>query len=181
MRKSWRKVAEFADNCAFDPDQVSEAFERALCEEWTEQVLARLIRRVGEILAPERTTLSKEMRFAQLEALRVETAGRELGTNFLACAMRAYSKGFFGEKAITDAVNNALKMWVPRHCRQIEEHYKRKVGPRRVENVRNRLASAAAAVDFQRCASQLLKIDGTVKRTGSLKRTGVDDGVSIGS
>ncbi len=179
MRATWKKVAEFADKRAFEPEQVTVATVAAFAADWRLEVPDAVSVSICDILSPKQDSLFRDQKLMQLEALRRLTAGQGLGQLFIDCATRRVLAAASGPDAAIEAVADAIAIWGARHARQMEEHYCRKSSIERAENLRNRVEQAASLADRDGLARQLLKISTTSETRTPSKQTGLDDGVRL--
>jgi len=179
MRPGWKKVAEYADNQAFVPQEVSNAAISALSQDWRMDVPDALAKCVCEILGGQQDSLFREQKIMQLEAVRRITAGHGFGQVLIDCAIQRVVSGGSGADAAIEAAADSLGVWSARHGRQVEEHYCRESTVRRAESVRARIEEGIGGADRKRLARQLLKLDVAPAHRTTLKQTGIDDGVKL--
>lgn len=178
MPRGWMKLAKRADNKAFAPDEVCDALPDALTQDWRAEVPDSVRRRVREILGDGQSSLFGDQRIGQLESLRGETAGYNLGNAFLDYASEAAARGRHGDKAVAEAASKALADRAVRGARQVEEHYCRKSTQRRAAHVRERIESGVTQSDLGGLAERLVGV-GKSDAPRPAKRTGLDDGVQL--
>jgi hypothetical protein len=178
QRPKWKKAAEYADKGAFTREDVMNASEAALTDDWRIDVPQNLARSVCEIFGGQKS-LFRDQTTSDLDALRRLHAGHGMGQLLIDCALQLASKGKSGPEAAVEAAANTLAVWSSRHTRQIEEHYCRKASQRRADNVRTRLEDGISSVQHGALARQLLKLDGGAAPQKPQKQTGLDDGVTL--
>lgn len=176
MRRAWRTVAERGDKRAFTPTEISEALVPALeqdCQVDMTQAFVNGLRRVLEepLLFPSNVA-------ARLEPLRSEAGsgiGRELLDN-VALLSAADAEAF---QVVQDSLKAALEERANRGARQVEEHYFRESSTPRALNMRGRLDEAIQCTDFGAIAERFLGVNPRGKSAAPVKKTGLDDGVSL--
>lgn len=178
MRPGWKKVAEFADRRAFSSEEVNGATAAAYSADWRDDVPHAVATSISEILCRQQDSLFRGDKVMQLEGLRRLAAGHGLGQLVIDCAVQQAINGGSSANAPVEAVAQALSVWGARHAREIEEHYCRKSAERRAAHVRTRIEQAVGSGLHSQLARQLLKLDGA-KASGTLKQTGIDDGVRL--
>lgn len=179
MNRSWKRLAERADNRAYSIDEVAAAFLPALDQSCREEVPEGIWRRLAEIFGDQQQTLFAEQRVDQIAALRSQVAGLPLGCALVDAAAHAASKGPATEDMLIKAATQALAQRAARGNKQVEEHYYRKSNERRTEKVRERLESALKAAALVTLARQHLNMGASIKASRSSKQAGLDDGVQI--
>lgn len=178
MRRGWKKVAKWAANPAFAPEEICNALIPALAQDWNDDVPTDLIRGVDDILGVQQD-LFNEQKVLRLESLRPITAGHGLGKVFLDCAIKLATNGKAGPEAVVEAAANALAVRASRGAEHVEEHYCRKSTTPRAHNVRARIEQGIGGASLSDLARQLLKRDpGSASRTPA-KQRGLDDGVRL--
>jgi hypothetical protein len=178
MRRGWKKVAQWAENPAFAPEEICNAIIPALARDWNIDVPAELARSVEEILGVQQD-LFKEQKVLRLESLRPITAGRGLGKVFLECAIQLAASGAAGPEAPVEAATNALAVRASRGAQHVEEHYCRKSTAPRAQNVRARIEQGIGNASLNDLARQLLKRDPALPSRTPPKQRGLDDGVRL--
>ena len=178
MRRGWKKLAERADNCAFEPDQVAAAMPEAIEGDWREEVPPEFLDALRMAFGdPTQVSLFKSDCSEQLEKARPLAAGKPLAQLIVDCAIKVTVEGI-SENPLVDAVSNACQNHGTRGIRSVEEHYKRKSSGTRAQKVRGRLEGACTKASFHDIASRLLNSSGSPK-SRTPKQTGLDHGVSI--
>src|SRR5260370_42526090 len=91
MRPGWRRVAESADNQAFESDEIRDAIAPALEQDCRGEMTPEFISSLKKACANEAASLFKDSLGASLESLRNE-AGSGMGSLIFACAAKDGSK-----------------------------------------------------------------------------------------
>lgn len=179
MNRSWKRLAECADNRAYSLDDVAGAFLPALDQSCREEVPEGVWRRLARIFGDQQQTLFAEQRVEQIAALRSQVAGLPLGCALVDAAVHAASKGPATDDALIKAAAQALAQRAARGNKQVEEHYYRKSNEPRTEKLRERLESALRKTPLDTLARQHLSMGAAPKVPRSGKQAGLDDGVQI--
>jgi hypothetical protein len=180
MRQGWRNLAERADRCAFEPEQVADAVPEALGDDWREEGCDEIVRDIRAVLGDGRQpSLFAGEKQDALDALKkLSGAGYQLRRLVLDSVVQAVDDGFTGTDALVEGAANALAIRCGAGVRQVEEHYLRKSTDNRAANVRQRIEKSGAMSDFKGIARRFLKIDGSSSATPAKKQlNGLDDGV----
>ena len=178
MRRGWKKVAEWAANPAFAPEEICNALIPALAQDWNDDVPTDLIRGVDDILGHQQD-LFKEQKVLRLESLRPITAGHGFGKVLLDCAIQRATNGEAGAEAPVEAATNALAVRAARGAHQVEEHYCRKSNAPRAQGVRARIEQGIGGAPLKDLARQLLKRDSGSASRMPAKQRRLDDGVRL--
>ena len=179
MPSGWKKLAERADNKAFAPEEVRDALPAALEQDWRTEVPDILRREVRKILGDRQSLIFSEQRSQQLEGLRRESAGHNLGNVFLDYAIQAADRDRCGDEAVGEAIVQTLSDRATRGARQVEEHYYRKSTQHRAAHVRKRIETGVTQLDMTGIAMHL---NGTGRFKGPRrlpKHIGIDEGVRL--
>jgi hypothetical protein len=179
LRPGWRRVAERGDNCAYAPDDVSEALIPALEQDCRADLSPAFLEALHDLHRDQESSLFKTDMTSQLEALR-GIAGAGFDARVLDYAIRRSVNGETNLDAAQKAVADALTDRAARGARQIEEHYCRKSTVPRAVKVRARIEQgiANARPGIEGLSRRLLKIDpGSAARV--VKRRELDDGVRL--
>ncbi len=176
MRPGWKKVAEYADNENFAREQVRDAVEAAVEQDWRKDVSRALISSIREVLGG--TTLFSEDTHRSIEDLRQTVSGSAMGNALLDHLACAISGGMTGDAALREAVVNTSIDQSARCARQVEEHYLRKSTVDNTQDVRHRIEEAIQCTGFFSLADGIIE---PVSRhvPAVQKEDGVDDGVLI--
>jgi hypothetical protein len=178
MRKGWKRVAESADNRAFEPAEVRVAMAYALEEDCRGEMAGDFIKVVHKICEDQRQSLFGDALVPKLESLRND-AGSGIGRVLVEYAIKEAVKGKSGTDVLSKALNNALRDRSARNARQVEEHYYRKSTAKRATNVRSRMENAIGSTDFSGISQRILNPNTKGSDAKSLKREGLDDGVKL--
>ena len=176
MSRSWKKVAECADNPAYNLENISEAIVPAINDDWRKEVSAKLVNSIRDVLGED--LLFPNDTAIQLESLRKISAGRPLGSILIDYTIQAVLSGISGDKALQGATLNALIDRAARCARQVEEHYFRESTSPRSVNVRSRIEQGILGANFGSLASRLLDPDSKPAHR-SKKHDGLDDGIAL--
>ena len=176
MRQGWRRVAEFADNRAFDSEDVREAVIAAFGDDLRADKVEVVAESVCEIVGGQQDSLFPTEKVLQLEALRHSAAGHVFGQMLIDCALHQLDNGNSGPNAAVEATAEAFSMWGARHARQTEEHYLRESTATRARDVRARIEQALGSVSYKSFARQFLSSSATSLPRSPPKLTGIDDG-----
>lgn len=179
IRRGWKRLAECAGNTAFDDGERREALAAALEADWRAEVPDGLVRRMRRILDDPQESLFRDSTIAQLEQSRDEAAGHPLAGALLDCTIHVVDQGYCGKAALEKATCDALQERAASGQRQVEEHWMRTSTPQRAGGVSDRIAAAIAESDMTEIGRRCMKRDGTEALQAPLKKTGIDDGVSL--
>ena len=174
MRRWWRRLAERADKCAFDVEEVADVLVPTLESECCNELAPTFLRRLRELSAEP--GLFGPAESPQLESLGAQTQNglsRRILDN-VAVLSPAESAG---SNFLQRALENAIYAETPRYFRQIEEHYRRRSPASRAQRERDRLNEALGRADISAVARKLLKPDGSGSVSRVPLKTGLDDGV----
>jgi hypothetical protein len=176
MSRGWRKVAEYAGNETFASNDVRDALETAIEQDWRKNISAGLIGSMQDVVGG--ATLFSEDSIQAIEDLRQSIAGCTMGHVLLDHMVYAVSDGQSGDTALQEAVTRTATDWSARCARQVEEHYLRKSSTENATNVRSRIEEAVQKAPFTALASRLLNAEsGPAPRL--VKHDGLDDGVPL--
>jgi hypothetical protein len=170
-------VAQRGDKRAFTAQEISEALVPALEQDCRADMTPEFLAGVRRVVE-EPSLFGGSHVAARLEPLRPE-AGSGLGRALLdnvAVFSAADSDGF---GIVQQALKAALEDRANRGARQVEEHFFRESSTPRALNVRGRLEEAIGCTDFTALAERILSVTPKPASGTPLKRTGLDDGVSL--
>ena len=171
MRQGWRNLAERADRCAFEPEQVADAVPEALGDDWREEGCDEVVRDMRAVLGdgrqPSLFAGEKQDALDALKAFRRRVSAASSGSDSV---VQAVDDGFTGTDALVEGAANALAIRCGAGVRQVEEHYLRKSTDNRAANVRQRIEKGGATSDFKGIAWRFLKIDGSSSATPAKKQ-----------
>lgn len=179
MRSGWKKVAQSADQPAYDVGDVSNRVVSAFAQDWRADISDHLIRNVLTVLENRQNALFRDQTAVELEALRRKTSGHGLAQILLNCAIHHANIGRTGRDAAVKAAADALSIWAERHCRQVEEHYCRKSNSRRAYEVRARIETAIRKISLCTVVRGFLTLGPRPASHVLAKQTGLDDGVHL--
>ena len=180
MRSAWKKLAEHVGNPAFSAEEIRNAFQAALEEDWYREIQDSLVRKVREILSGSQIDFFCDQRTQKLELLRGEEPGcRSLRGVFLDYAIQVTAEGHSGDEAAVEVARRTLADCATRGARQVEEHYYRKATTGRTVDVRSRVESGIEGADIATLARRLVGIDRSEQPQRPAKRAGLDDGVRL--
>lgn len=179
MRRHWKWLAKRASSPACDDQERAEALTGALQRDWNLEVPADLPGRLRDILDDHQGDFLGDSATARLEALRGETAGSPLAGILLDCAAQAIHEGCRGNEALAKATANALQERACSSRRQVEEHWQRESSDRNATLIRDRIDGAIAAADMNTIARRCLDFGNGTSPPTPLRKTGIDDGVSL--
>jgi len=176
MRRPWKTVAEYADNAAFEVEEIREFVLPALENDCQREIRREFLDDLRKVCADQEASLFKTNMRPVLEGLR-RTANVGMECLVLDHAIHVAANGTSGrvaEKAVGQALNDRGASGI----KQVEEHYLRKSSAKRAHNVRDRMEQAVTGTDFESMARRLL--DGRQKSARKpSKRQGLDDGVKL--
>jgi hypothetical protein len=176
MRRPWKTVAEYADNAAFEVEEIREFILPALENDCQREIRREFLDDLRKVCADQEASLFKTNMRPVLEGLR-RTANVGMECLVLDHAIHVAANGTSGrvaEKAVGQALNDRGASGI----KQVEEHYLRKSSAKRAHNVRDRMEQAVTGTDFESMARRLL--DGRQKSARKpSKRQGLDDGVKL--
>lgn len=180
MTAGWKKLAERADQTAFEVEQVAEKVLPALEEGWHEDGCGDLIRNIRTLLGDIRhTSFLANNKAAELEAARRDlSAGRGLRRLVVDHVIQALAKGQ-GADAPNQGIANALRERAARGALQIEEHYIRKSNETRAANVRARINDAVSRAPIDAFARHAAGLEASAPSRQPQKQQELDDGVRL--
>ena len=178
MRRPWKKVAECADNSAFEVEEIRDAILPALENDCQREMRREFLDEFHGVCADQDASLFKCDLRPALERLR-RTASAGLEHLVIDHAIHAAANGASGRGVAEKAVGQALKDRGASGIRQVEEHYLRESTAKRAHNVRDRMEQAISGANIDTVARSLL--DGRQKSTARKpsRRRGLDDGVKL--
>jgi hypothetical protein len=179
MHRSWKRLAEYADNNAHSINDVASAFLPALAHTCDLEAPPSLLQDLNRIFGEKQRGLFKDQKIDEIAALRRGVAGYALANAILDSAEKCAAKGLLGNEALIGAVTEGLLNRAARANRQIEEHYYRESTEGRSKDVRDRMESALNNAALETLARHRLNMQGTVKSPRSIKQSGLDDGVQL--
>jgi hypothetical protein len=181
MTAGWKKLAERADQTAFEVEQVAEKVLPALEEGWRENGCDDLIRNIRTLMGEVRqTSFLANKKAAELEAARRDlSAGRGLRQLIVDHVIQALAKGQQGADALGQGIANALRERAARGALQVEEHYIRKSNEKRAANVRTRINDAVSRAPIDAFARHAAGLEAGAPTRQSQKQQELDDGVRL--
>lgn len=181
MNNGWKKLAQRADQTAFESDAVAEKVIPALDEDWREDGCGELVRNIRNLLGDTRqTSLFGNQKAAELETARRDlAAGHGLRRLVLDHVIQALAKGREGADALHQGINNALCERAARGALQVEEHYIRRSNDVRAADVRTRINEAVSRAPIDGYARHAAGLDAQGPSRQSQKQQDVDDGVRL--
>jgi hypothetical protein len=181
MKAGWKKLAERADQTAFEAEQVAEKVVPALEDDWQEDGCDDLVRRIRNLLGDVRqTSFLANNKAAELEAVRRElSAGRGLRRLIMDHIIQALAKGHEGADALHKGISNALCERAARGALQVEEHYIRKSNEARAASVRARINDAVSRAPIDAFARYAAGLQTSAPPRQSQKQQELDDGVRL--
>ena len=178
MPPAWRRVAERADNGAFECEEISNALIPALERDCRTEMTPELLGGVRSVVREQDASLFKTDIRPQLEALRSD-AGCGIGNSLLSNLIQLSPEGAADFNLLARAMAVALEDRAERGSRQVEEHFQRKTTATRAENTRARMAQAISGAPIEALARQILKIESSSKARSTIRQQGLDDGVRL--
>jgi hypothetical protein len=176
MRRSWKKVAEYASNETFASNDIRDAIETAIERDWRKDISPGFVGSIQDVLRGD--TLFREDNIQKLEDLRQSVAGCTMGHVLLDHVVYAVSEGKLGDTILQEAVTRTATDWSARCVRQVEEHYLRKSSTENATHVCSRIEEAMQKAPYTALTSHLL--DTASRPTPRLrKHDGLDDGVPL--
>ena len=179
MRPGWKRLSERADKASYGTAEVAAAVCPALADDWRAEVPEGLARRVHQVVGADAGGfLFADQVDRDLAVLR-DTAPSPLAALYIDCVSQAHSDGFRGENACLAGAEAALNERAACGIRQVEEHYQRKAGVARTDNVRSRLEAATGEAPLRALAREVLT--GRLGPAGQppAKRTGLEEGPQL--
>jgi hypothetical protein len=178
MRRGWKKVAECADNTAYQAQEIANALGRAIEDDWHVEVPDPLLRKLSIFCGDRQPSFLEDYRASEIAALRRDFAGfGSLGGVLIDCVQQALAGGKGGEDALRDGVLNASAERALRNIRQVEEHYHR-WSHSRSENIRARLEEATGQAPLDGIVTRAMKPQ-PASAVRPRKQAGLDDGVPL--
>lgn len=177
LRKGWKNFAEFAAKNAYAPLDVEQALYTALAQDWRKDIGGQTLLKLREILNDP--SLFAVFKSEQLNALRQEVSGFNLGTSLIDCVGYALSEGFSGDAALIEASKNALLDRAYSSAKAVEEHYYREASDRSARFVRDRLEGAVSSCNVSQLVNELIKTKPNAEIFRIKKQTGLDVGPSL--
>lgn len=181
MNNGWKKLAQRADQTAFEPDAVAEKVVPALDKDWREGSCGELVRNIRTLLGDTRqTSLFGNQKAAELESTRRDlAAGHGLRRLVLDHVIQALAKGHEGAAALHQGIHNALCERAARGALQVEEHYIRRSNGERAANVRTRINEATSRAPIDGFARHAAGLDPQGSSHQTQKQQELDDGVRL--
>ena len=179
MSRDWKRLAEFSENENFDRADTCAAATRALENTWRNEVPVVVVNGIRGVFLEQQPGLFIDAQITRMQALMEESAGYGFGRLLTDHAVAVLNEGICGEAGLTEATRRALDAYAARVARQIEEHYCRKATASLTRQVRERIAQAISAADFDALAGRCAGLDRRAISTGSFKHTEIDDGVPL--
>ncbi len=178
MKRGWQRVAERADNGAFAVDEIGNAIIPALERDCRDEMSSEFIEHIRGIIEEQKMLLIKDDVRERIEALRTE-AGCGIGQKLIENVVRISANRTPEMLDLIHAMAAALADRAVKCSRQVEEHYLRKSTGTRANNVRTRVERGIACAPLDGLARETLKIESRSPGRSSLRRDGLDDGVSL--
>lgn len=179
MSREWKRLAEFSENENFDRADTCAAATRALESTWRNEVPVVVIKGIRDVFLERQPGLFIDAQITKMHALWEESAGYGFARLLTDHAVAVLNEGTCGEAGLVEATRRTLDAYAGRAGRHIEEHYCRKASARLTRQVRERIANAIDAADFDQLARHCAGLDRGAIRTGSFKHSEIDDGVLL--
>ena len=174
MSRGWKKVAKFADNSAYEQEEVAEAFTGALETDWKNGVSKGLLNQVLDIV--DSPSLINEVSVSAIEKLCRESSGNPVASTFLNYLMAECNSNGIANVNIPKVALNTLKDISSRHIRQMGEHYIRESNRPRSQKVVARLSDSIKGDGLKFLAGRMVSSKSQLK-VSSPKKNGLDEGV----
>ncbi len=178
MPPAWKRVAERADNRAFESGEISKALVPALEHDCRSEMSPELIEGVRGLIRDQDASLFKSDLRPQFETLRAD-AGCGIGNSLLDNLIQLSPEGVADFNVLARAMADALADRAERRSRQVEEHYHRKSTATRAQNMRERMARSILGSPIEALAREILKLETPSTARSTLRQQGLDDGVKI--
>ncbi len=178
MRRGWKRVAEWADNRAFDANEITNAIGVALEQDCRGEMSPEFLSSLNRVCHDQDSSLFRDQARPVLEALRAE-AGPGIGRVALDYAIQLAAGGKRAGEIPMEAVKSALIDHAARCARQVEEHYYRKSTQPHAYRVRDRVEQGIKGAQMDSVARRVLSPEPGKSARQSLKKQGLDDGVSL--
>lgn len=178
MRPRWKRVAECADNRAFEPEEIRNAMIPALEQDCRRDMSPEFLSGLCRVCRNREGSLFKDEANRALEALR-GVAGPGIGRVVLDHAIRIAASGSTEIDIPVKATTHALKDRAARGARQVEEHYCRESTRPHASRVRERIEQAISRTDMDGLARQIMNREPGRSARPPSKRQGLDDGVKF--
>jgi hypothetical protein len=178
MSLAWQRVAERADNGAFECEEISKALIPALERDCRTDMSPELVDDVRTLIEVQDASLFKRDLRPQLEALRTD-AGCGIGSSLLDNLIQLSPEGVADFDSLARAMADALEDRAERRSRQVEEHYHRKSTASRAQNTRERMEQSISGSPIRALARQIFKLENPSRAHSTLRQQGLDDGVKL--
>ncbi len=178
MCRGWKRVAEWADNQVFEPEQVNNAMVAALGEDCRGEISPEFLSGFLGACGNQENSLFKNITGPELEALSGD-AGSGLARLVLEYAKQLSDRGVTGLDIAKKAIEDTLNDRAVRGIRQVEEHYCRKSTESRANRVRERMEQAFSRAGVEGLTRQIMNSKVGSPDRPPLKRQGLDDGVRL--
>jgi len=179
MSRSWKRLAEFAENVNFGGAEMSAAALNALKKAWRKGVPNALMTGFCKVFLEPQPGLFPHHCIEDVKSLSGLAEGHGLGRLLIDHAAMVVHEGRSGEAGLIEATQRTLAACGARASRQIEEHYLRKAPLILVRQVRERVRQALSDADPRALARQLCGLDVAAARRPSRKHKDLDDGVPL--
>ena len=178
MRRGWKRVAECADNRAFDAGEIAQAIGAALEQDCKGEMSRDFIDRLSRVCHEEESSLFKGQVRPKLEALRLE-AGAGIGHVILDHAIRLAANGRAAGEIPMEAAKCGLIDRGGRCARQVDEHYCRKSTQARAYKVRERVEQGLKGSHIDSVARRVLNGESGKSTRQPARKRRLDDGVKL--
>jgi hypothetical protein len=176
MRRPWQRVAERSDKRAFTPHEIGEAMTAALEQDCVMEMTPAFLAGIRRV-AQEPLLFDDDIA-ARLEPLRSE-AGSGMGRALLDNVAVLSSADMDDFTVLQKALEGTLQGRAYQSARSVEEHILRETTAARSNRNRGRLEEGIACTDFGAIATRFLGAKPQKAAGGLVKRSGLDDGVSL--
>jgi hypothetical protein len=178
MSLVWKRVAERADNAAFDTSEVVSVLVPALKQDCNLELRQEILEGVRSVVDQSVGSLFKEDSARALENLR-EHAAPGLEGSFLDNVIQLSCEKELEFNDLASAMSLALSDRANRRARQIEEHYLRKTATPRAVNVRTRLEQGTLLSPIAALGREILKLEPRHTEKAEIRLRGLDDGARL--
>ncbi len=179
MSRSWKRVAEYAENENFGRADMCAAATEALEQTCRKSLPSELMEGLRSIFLEQQAGLFSDRRADSLDALRPLAAGHGIARLLLDHATCVVREGGAGESGLVEAAERMLTAIGETFTRQIEEHYLREAAQPLASQAIGRVEKALEDTDKRALARQLCGLEAGSPRRASLKHKDIDDGVPL--
>lgn len=179
MRPKWKQAAKLADMEASSKEEVDRAVSDALSRDWDSEVPKGFLPKIQGILNDPQGGLFGLGATERLEALKMEPHQGPMSGVLLDLVIQKTTEGRCDQAVLKEATEETLQDRTARCARQVKEHYLMNRYPLDACRVSERIENSSGKESLSALCDSLLSPKQTTTPVGFVKKSGIDDGISL--